>query len=298
MSARSCRALCLPWAVAAALTHAPAWGADTRLGLQTDFGYDSNVNRAISDKRADSYGELESYAARSFLTGPRAGLVLRAALRAREYFTYSDLSNLGLSARTAWRFQPGSGFTSPWLEAAFQGEALRFRDSPIRDGAIVSASLSAGKWFSDRLRGVASAAYDRRFASEGDVYDLSIPKVWASLDWRLNDSLTLYGTGTLMGGQQVFTARSVRAPGLGWSAASLGTSYAASAKDPVFNGSDERFTAYRADARTTVLEVGVNWALGGNHALDLGLARFQGKADGGPSYDGYTARAGWLYRFR
>ncbi len=290
----ACRLL---FALTALFAPMPAWAAGTRLGLQADIAHDSNVNRSATDERADGFAEVEGYAARSLKTAPRSGLVLRAALRGREYFTYSDLSSLTFSGRVAWRLQPGASYTSPWIEVAVQGEALRFRDSPIRDGSILSASVSTGRWFSDRLRGVVGAGYERRFATEGDVYDLSIPKSWAALDWRLSDSLTLYGGGTFMGGQQVFTARSVRIPGAGWSPASFGGSFDAAVRDPIFDTANERFTAYRTDARAAVLEVGLNWAIGGQHALDLGITRQHAKAADGPSYNGSSVRAGWLYRF-
>jgi hypothetical protein len=274
--------------------------ADRRFGLEADIGRDSNVNRAAADKRADEFADIEGYAARSIQTGAKSGVVLRGALRGRQYFTYTDLSNVGLSARAAWRYQPEPSYTGAWFEAALQGEALRYRDSPIRDGSIVSASLSLGKWFSDRFRGVAGAGYDRRYASEGSVYDLSNPKAWASLDWRASDSVTVYGSTTLIGGQQVFTAVTAGggSGGYGWTGGGYGGSYAVAARDTVFDRNGEQFTAYRVDARTTVLELGLNWAFAGNHALDAGVTRYSAKADNGPTYDGYIARAGWLYRFR
>lgn len=189
---RFCRALAACLALMLAAFAAPARAADTRFGLEAGVGHDSNVNRAATDKRSDDFADLEGYAARSIQTGAKSGVVLRGALRARHYFTYTDLSNAGLSARAAWRYQPEPSYTGAWFEAALQGEALRYRDGPIRDGAILSASLSVGKWFSDRFRGVAGAGYDRRYASEGNVYDLANPKAWASLDWRASDSVTVY----------------------------------------------------------------------------------------------------------
>lgn len=289
---------CLAWLALAIAT--PAGAADTRFGLEADIGRDSNVNRAATDKRADEFADVEGYAARSIQTGAKSGLVLRGALRGRQYFTYTDLSNVGLSARAAWRWQPEPSYTGAWFEAALQGEALRHRDSPIRDGGILSASLSVGKWFSDRFRGVTGAGYDRRWASEGSVYDLSNPKAWASLDWRATDSVTVYGSGTLIGGQQVFTAMTAGGAGggYGWSGSGYGGSFAAAARDTVFDRNGEQFTAYRVDARTTILELGLNWAFAGNHALDAGVTRYAARADNGPTYDGYIVRAGWLYRFR
>jgi len=277
-----------------ALPYAAA--ADARFGIEVDLGRDSNVNRAADLRRADEFVDLEGYAARSFQTGYRSGLVLRAALRGREYFAYSDLSNIGLSGRVAWRIQPTPGYSNPWFEAAFSAEGLRFRDSAIRDGAIVSATVSAGSWFTDRLRGVAGAGYDHRIATEGEVYDLKNPKLWASIDWRATDALTVYGTGTLIDGQQVVTV--MNWTGSAWTGGYSGASYSAWARDPVFARGNERFTAYRVDARTTVLELGLHWAVTGTQAIDVSATRYAAKADNGPTYDGYLVRAGWIYRFR
>lgn len=296
MKPRRRHAPCLP-CLAAVLTLGlgPALAGDTRLGLEAGVGRDSNVNRAAADARGDTFADLEGHASRSLQTGARSGALLRAGVRGREYFSYHDISSLGIWARAAWRFQPDSSYTGAWLEAAVQAEALRFLDSPIRDGSILSASVSAGKWFSDRLRGLAGAGYDRRLALEGRVYDLSSPRAWVSLDWRAGDAITLYGTGTLLGGQQVFTALVPASAGPGHA---FGGSYSAWAPDPAFDAGTERFNAYRADARTTVLEAGVNWAFASQHALDAGITRYSAKADSGPTYDGYVLRAGWLYRFR
>lgn len=295
---KSCASL-LPCAAAAlVLVALPAQAGNTRFGLEAGVGRDSNVNRAAADTRSDAFAELEANAVRGFQTGPRSGALLRAGLRGREYFTYHDVSSLGLSARAAWRFQPDASFDGAWLEAAVQGEALRFRDSPIRDGAIVSASLSAGKWVSDRVRLVAGAGFDRRIATEGKVYDLSNPKAWLSLDWRAGDTVTFYGTGTVLGGQQVFTALSPLSTPAGSPGPGYGGRYTAWSPDPAFNAGNDRFNAYRTDARTVVLDLGVNWAFAGQHALDAGLTRYSARAEDGPTYDGYVLRAGWLYRFR
>jgi hypothetical protein len=268
-----------------------------RFGVDAELSHHTNVNRAAQDseEQSDNAVALEAYAARSFLLSERSGVVVRGGLRAKEFFDFGDMSSIGFAGRAAWRFQPSPGFTNPWLELAAGLEALSHRDSDIRDGYILSASASAGKYLTDRIRIEGGAGYERRDASEGNVYDLSNAKFWGALDYRLTSSTTFYGSATWLNGEQVFTLFNTAA----WS--NLYTYAKASASDPVFAPAfgGAAPVAYRVDAETTVLELGANVALRGNQALDFGVSRFESKADqGGGKYDGMTVRAAYLYRFR
>ncbi|HEX4986394.1 MAG TPA: hypothetical protein VFV71_10060 [Burkholderiales bacterium] len=275
---------------------ATAGAESTRFGLDAEYLHDTNVNRAALDKeeQADDAVSLQGYAARSILLTGNSGLVLRAALRGTEYFEFGDLSNLAASARVAWRMQPSPGFTSPWLELYGEAEAFRFRDSDLRDGYLWSAGASVGKYFTDRIRAEIGAGYDSRGGGAGGVYDVANAKAWLALDYRIASAVTVYGSGTWMDGDQVFTL---------YNTAKWGSYYwgaKASAPDPVFasafGGSP---MAYRVGARTDRYELGLNVALAGNHALDFGWSHFEARADsGGGRYDGDTFRAGYLYRFR
>jgi hypothetical protein len=284
-------------AAAALATAAPARGADAaRLGVDAEYNHYTNVNRAALDGEArsdDSIG-VEAHAARSFLLSDRSGIVVRGALKAREFLEFGDLGSLGLAGRVAWRFQPTLGFTSPWIELAAGAEAFKFRDSDIRDGGLANVSASVGRHATDRIRIEGGAGYERRFASEGGVFDLSNARVWGSLDYRLNAAATLYGAATWLKGDQVFTLSN---------RASWGNLYAqadASAPDPVFASAFGAMPwAYRVGAKTWLFDLGANIALAGNQALDIGASLFDATADqGGGSYDGATFRIAWLYRFR
>ena len=86
-----------------------------------------------------------------------------------------------------------------------------------------------------------------------------------ALDYRLTPKTTLYGSVTWMDGEQVFTLFNTAA----W--APLTTYSKTQATDPVFSSAfGGAPTAYRVDARTDCYELGVNIALRGNDALDLG----------------------------
>ncbi len=268
----------------------------TRFGVDAEYGHDTNVNRAAvgKEERSDDSVSLEAYAARSILLSPSSGLVLKAAVHATEYFEFGDLSSLGVTGRAAYRLQPSPGFTSPWIELAGQVDGFKYRDSDIRDGYAASATASVGKYFTDRIRMEAGVGYDRRGGGEGGVYDLSNGKIWAALDYKLTPKTTLYGSATWMDGEQVFTLFNTVA----W--APLTTYAKAEARDPVFSSAfGGAPTAYRVDARTDRYELGVNIALRGNDALDLGWSHFDSRASqGNGKYDGDAFRVGYLYRFR
>jgi len=291
-AARACITVCV-----LLIPAAPALAGETRFGVDAEFSHYTNVNRAAvsSEEQSDNAVALEAYAARSLLLTDRSGMVMRGGLRAKEFFDFGDMSSLGFSGRAAYRFQPSPGFTSPWLELAAGLEALSHRDSEIRDGYSLSVSASIGRYLTDRIRIEGGAGYERRNASEGNVYDLSNAKFWGGLDYKLTSSTTFYGSATWLTGEQVFTQSNTAA----WYGP-----YAygkASASDPVFAPAfgGAAPTAYKVDADTTVLELGANIALTGSQALDFGVSWFDSKADqGGGSYSGATVRAGYLYRFR
>lgn len=275
----------------------PAAADSTRLGIDAEYNHHTNVNRAAfgAEEQSDDSLAIEAYAARSFLLSDRSGIVVRGGLKAREFLEFGDLSSLGIAVRAAYRFQPSPGFTSPWIELAAGGELSRFRDSEIRDGGLGNVSVSLGKYLTDRIRTEVGAGYERRFASEGEVFDLSNARLWGSLDYKLTASATVYGSATWLKGDQVSTLLDT---------ANWGTLYpyaAVSAPDPAFasafNGTAP--TAYRVEATTWLFDVGANVALTGDQALDIGAAFFKSEADqGSGSYDGATFRVAYLYRFR
>ena len=73
-------------ATCAALYACNAMADATRLGVDAEYGHDTNVNRAAvgKEERSDDSVSIEAYAARSFLLSSRSGLLLRGAMRATE----------------------------------------------------------------------------------------------------------------------------------------------------------------------------------------------------------------------
>jgi len=286
-------------AIAALLMLAPvvAHAADTRFGLDAELTHDTNVNRAAyaNEEQADDILAVEAYAARSFRLSYRSGFVARGGLRLREHREFGDLSNVAALGRVAYRFQPSPGYTSAWIELAGTAEALHYRDSTLRDGTILSGSVSVGKYFTDRIRLGAGLGLDEREGKDGALNDLSTTRAWLMLDYRVTPGITVYGSTTWIQGDHVFTANDPATQG------QLNRYADVIVADPAFADAfgGAPVTAYRMEATTLLFEAGVNIPIRGNQALDFGASWFDSESDrGGGKYDGATFRIGYLYRFR
>jgi len=286
-------------AIAALLMLAPValQAADTRFGLDAELTHDTNVNRAAyaNEEQADDILAVEAYAARGFRLSKRSGFVVRGGLRLREHREFGDLSNVAALGRVAYRFQPSPGYTSAWIELAGTAEALRYRDSALRDGTSLSGSVSVGKYFTDRIRFGAGLGLDEREGKDGALYDLSTTRAWLTLDYRVTPAITVYGSTTWIQGDHVFTANDTATQGL------LSPYAEVIVADPAFASAfgGAPVTAYRMEATTLLFEAGINIPTTGGQALDFGASWFDSEADrGGGKYDGATFRIGYLYRFR
>ncbi|MGQ0578466.1 MAG: hypothetical protein ACT4PQ_06080 [Betaproteobacteria bacterium] len=273
-----------------------AHSADTRFGLDVELAQDTNVNRAAyaSEEQTDDILSVEGYAVRSFKLSTRSGVAVRGGLRLRGHREFGDLSNLAALGRVAYRFQPSPGFTGAWLELAGTAEALRYNDSDLRDGYLLSASASVGKYLTDRIRVGAGLGLDEREGEEGALYDLSTTKAWLSLDYHVTPGIIVYGSTTWIQGDHVFTANY---PGI---QAQLIPYSDVIVSDPAFADAfgGVPATAYRMKASTMLFEAGVNIPIKGNQALDFGASWFDSEADqGGGTYTGAVYRVGYLYRF-
>lgn len=278
----------------------PAHAAEGwRYGVSADALYDDNVTRGLydADIKGDSILSVEGSAVRSMLLGERSGALFRAAARYSQFLTFSDLSNLALSGRAAWRLQPGREFSSPIFEVAGSLVWLQHSDSELRDGTIATIEGSVGSHVTDRVRLGAGLAWDTRNGGDpgrpGEVaiYDLDNTRLWASLDYRFGTKNVAYARITQMSGDQVFNSVTVSGLSGAW------------ATDPAFAAELGRPTdSYRVDASTLLYEIGVNLPLAGGHSLDFLYSGYSAKAEEGPQsgnkYTGNILRATYFYRFR
>lgn len=275
------------------------FAADTRFGAEVGVQHENNVNRGVAgQERSDQSLTVEGYAARSIQTGARSGFVTRFELRGVGYREFSDISHVAAAGRFNWRFQPDPRYTGAWFDVFGTAEIRQHADSDLRDGQLLSLGVGTGKYFTDALRLAANVSRERRFARQGSLYDLSNTRVSGTVDLKVSPAATLYGSATWIGGDQVFTY-GYNGPGPYAYAYNGRTDwYSTSAWDPAFREGATRFTAYRAEASTTILEIGINYALSGQKAIDVSVSRFDARAKNGPSYEGVALRAAYMIRFR
>jgi hypothetical protein len=275
----------------------PAPAADAwRYGVSADLLHDDNATRGLYDGvKSDNILVVEGSATRSLLLGPTSGALFRAALRYTQYADLKDISNVALVGRAAWRIQPTLGYSAPWYEIAGQAQFLRHADSELRDGSIYSIDASAGSNLTDRTRLAGGIGVDKR-SGGGTVglYDLSNNRLWGSFDLRLGLRNTLYARLTRLAGDQVFSSGSHQ----GLSPAGIWEDDPA-LREPLGLAVAN---AYRLDATTLIAELGFNYPLRRNDALDFSVLHSSSKVNEGiaegQKYTATQVRASYIYRFQ
>lgn len=263
--------------------------------------WDDNVGRNArgADAQADLISGIDARLGTRHVTAAQDRLSLAASFRAEQFQRRDDLSELGIGASLGWRRKLGLGHTAPWVGASLDGERIT-SGSPIRDGWRYGAALRAGKRIDDYWNLQASLALDRRDGDEddqelppnrpvfpgvtpskrGDVFDLEGLSVGLGVEYTVSDrwlALVDYSfrTGDVVSSSRP-NARVVAAADAITRDRALGTGR----------------SAYRLDADTQTLRLGLSYALGETSSLELGWERQRSDAEGGLRYDKSILRVG------
>jgi hypothetical protein len=280
-----------PFMIALLMCGSAASAAEPVIDIDAEARYESNVGNTLSkDALIDRVVSVGATAAKGIVLDERSGLVLKTALRYDEYARYRDLSRVSLSGGAKYRMQPTAGYSEPWFEFAGSAELLRHRNSPIRDGAVWSLQAAMGKNITDRIRASTGVARDVRQASEGLAFDTLQNRLFAAIDYQIADTTVLYANVARVFGDQVASGPDVGAPS--WTD---GLAKAENADGAL--SKDVRHTAWRIDAITNLMTVGMNVGMRDGDALEIGALHFRSQAGGGFSYSGYILHAGYLRRF-
>jgi hypothetical protein len=269
-----------------------AWGDATYVTAETGMGYDSNISRG--EKSANVLEDFSLTAgiraAHSMRINSRSGVIVSSGLNLTGQDRYDDLSRLKLDVGARYMIQPVPGFTAPWFEAGFNLGRLQYADSDIRDGWQNTLSLSAPKYFTDRIRLTAGVDWIYREADEARVFDYNQRALRLAANYKASGKLMMYGGYSRIHGDQVSTA-------ISYGYANWAGYAKAYARDTALEDNGHPRNAYRIGAVTDTFDIGINYALCPGTAVDINIQRFNADADGGHRYDGYTAMAGLLYRF-
>jgi len=265
-----------------------------RFGVQGDALHDDNATRGIYDgAKADDLFSVQGDATRSYLLSERSGLVVRGLARYTAFNDLTDLDDLALGVRAAWRIQPTLGFGTPWYEIAGEANRLFFPDSDLRDGMLYTAEASVGAYLTDRMRVSGGFGIDKRSGGgTAGIFDYTQDRFFGTFDLRVGVNTAVYAKLTRIGGDQVFSSGSHSGGSSVW------------ADDPALRGPLGLSVAnlYRIDATTLAYELGLNVPFGPNRSFDFGLARYDSKVNEGlfegQKYSATVLRASILYRFQ
>lgn len=272
---------------------APAFAAeDWRFGIDAEVTHDTNATRGPggADSQSDNILSIEGSATRSLLLGPNSGAVFRGLARYSRFTDFSDISNLALGGRAAWRYQRERSFGAPWYELAGEALLLRHADSEVRDGRVISLSGSVGSYLTDRVRISGGVTLDKRSGDDTGLYDLTTNRLWGTFDLRLGARNAFYARLSRVAGDHVFNAADPTWQGL------LSLASDRVVADPALGPG---FLGYRVEATTWLYDLGYNMPLPNGHGIDFSLTYYSSKTDiGDYEYDGAQLRATYLYRFQ
>lgn len=265
--------------------------AEDYFDAEFSVDHDSNISNAShrGDVVDDNILIFGLSANRPQILTPRSGLLLTGRVEYDRYTLWEDLSHLSVDGKLAWRYQPGTAFNSIWYEAAAGAALLQHQDSALRDGGKAFIDLSLGSRLTDRLQVRTGYRYSLRRAWSNTVFDDDDHRLYASGDWQAADRLLLYATVGWQTGDVVSTSR--MDPAINALASARGP-------DPAlgtWNGMPR--IAYRIDADSVTGELGFNYAIRADLALDVSARYLNTDGPSNLSYDGLRVLGGLLYRF-
>jgi hypothetical protein len=261
-------------------------GGPLRAAVVADFqagtAYDDNLNRAQSDGRSDTALVFTGSAGARVQIGANGSVTFNGTLEGQSFDEIDGLNRISPGAAVSLRVKTRVGARVPWYQVILASAFQDFKDS-AREGQFYQGRIRGGWFIGDRAGFTAEGAYSIRNASLA-VFDQN------AVSFSLGADLPVGEWGVIFGGYQVRRGDVV-------SSTPPDPEVLAEAKerapDPVFGPSS---VAYRLEATSHDLHVGINAALGRHLSAELILERLLALAGGGIDYRVNQARAGILYR--
>lgn len=264
------------------------------VGLELRF--DDNLTRAQLDQdiKSDTALVVSAAAGTGYQLTDNSRLSLTLTLSGSAYQHYAGLDNLNAGLELAYRWKFGLGPYAPELHLSGAATRLDYRDS-ARDGWLTVGEIGIAKRLSDRSglriayqveKRKSDRVADRLLPSiAADVFDLTSHNLILSGDYSVNPDYVLSAAYALRDGDIVSTTLRNRPIFLASSAI---------AADPVFG--PDRF-AYKMQARTRGLSLGLSRVVGGQASFSLAYEHQDSQAEGGIDYASNLVRASYLQQF-
>ena len=267
--------------------------------IDVTYSNDDNQSQAANsrDRVEDQSvsGQLSLIADLEFATSQLLTVRLFGEKEAMDEVGELDRSTFGGAA--SWRLRYGRGFTAPIFEVSASIQDDNY-DTDQRDSTVTRVQAFVTRRLTDRLTLTVGGEYRKR-DSEGSVWDLEDGRGFLNADLMLNQRAAIYGTYSRINGDVASSAqRSFCNGSVATDIFDLVDAATAIEKDEAYNSAFcGEWVAYRLDARSNVLTLGFNYALGHSMALDLSAldADVEGSSDN--SYQRRLYRATLLKRF-
>lgn len=260
---------------------------------------DSNLSRG--DRERDRLDDVSVQASAGLALrlspGFRSALNLRAYAEAERFETIRSLDRTSVGGQAIFRGQTRLGYTAPVYQF-IAGVQSDDHEVDQRDSTVYSVQAFVQRRLTDALMGSLGVEAQER-KSDGTVFDAEQGRVFANLDYAVNDALSLYGVYSFAHGDTFSSAQLSFCNGI--AANDIYGLVSASEElelDQAFN--DEfcgTWIAYRLRADTHSLVAGINRGFGHNFSADLSVQQVEVNAEGDNNYSRTIVRAGILARF-
>jgi len=270
-------------------TAGPARAA-TFAGLEAGVEYDDNASRAVFDfdVESDVFFSVRPSGGWHGQVSRNTGVTVAAALEAVLAGEAERLGRVTPSLAVAWRAKTRFGADAPWIELRLAGEYQDYR-STIRRGTLVDGRATWGQSVGTRWSYRVEAGYSRRNA-DAEAFDQDGTTLGASAEFAVRPATRLFGGYEFRRGDVTSTAT----PGLvDPRTAPILANSTARVADDAFAGK----IAYRLDADTHAVHVGVHRAVGTRGAVDLRYEHQSIRAAAGLEYRVNLVRGSYAHRF-
>ncbi len=175
------------------LTTSPASAAENNFHIWAVYAYDDNISRSLmrGEQESDHSLRLEGTANWRLPAGPNASADFGVMAAGERRFDFHDLSQLELGGRAGWRWRPIQGFSAPMYNFDVDLTGHAHKDSKIRDGGTLRATVGAQSRLTERLSIRGGYRFTMRRARSSNVFDNERHGLFAASELILDPAVVL-----------------------------------------------------------------------------------------------------------
>ena len=262
-----------------AVASVPIWD------FSVEAGYDDNVMNAVDDADVQHSRFLAAAADVSFQQRwlPRVGSFIGLQVDAQHMEDLDALSSGSVAMQAGLWYSLGRGFSAPTLGLDVSAGWREFR-SDGRDHQFQRLRLGLNQRWTTQVSAGADLQYAQQRARDA-VHDTQQISIAGHLDWAFLAELHAYTNLQWRWGEVTASARPPNA------------ALVQAAQRIVLDDAASGFMAYRLEANTAALSLGLNARIAASAALDWQIRYIESSADGEVEYQRWQTRFGLLLQY-